>query len=270
MASAKEVALSTASAQNQMAFQERMSNTAHQREVADLKASGLNPVLSAKLGGASTPTGAAGDYSSVMETAIKDAFKTAQLAIATGSMKYDDDSYTEIAKGAGESIEKLIASFAEDPLGMLDKVGATWFDQKGSNAPQLPPWATSLFNKVMPNASGIANALLGGVITGKNKSGSFFKNTTANDIAGGNGLGDAINAALKSTHGYGLRSIKPGVVEYKFLHNVLPKIFNMAKQANKPWFNYSGLANFFVKKNYGPSRHSHSSAKSKALHAHII
>lgn len=58
-----QINLSTLSAKNQMAFQERMSNSAHVREVQDLKNAGLNPVLSSRLGGASTPSGALGDYS---------------------------------------------------------------------------------------------------------------------------------------------------------------------------------------------------------------
>lgn len=93
---------SARAAQEQMDFQREMSDTSYQRQIKDLAAAGINPMLVTKLGGATTPPGA-------MPSFVNPAAMAAQSFSAVQS--------SQAAKQQAETAETL-------SFGQLEKIEA--------------------------------------------------------------------------------------------------------------------------------------------------
>lgn len=121
-------------AKKQMDFQREMSNTAHQREVADLKASGLNPVLSARLGGASTPSGASvsadtsgtSGLASLFSELMRETAEASAAGAASGS-----------ARGYLQALEQDPETVPTNVIEYLDKNGIATTGLTGSSTYKL-------------------------------------------------------------------------------------------------------------------------------------
>lgn len=132
-------------AKNQMRFQERMSNTAYQRAMADMRKAGLNPILAGKLGGASTPGGAMPNIANIFGDGVNSAI-AAKATENTGNLQAAQTAVQKVEERLKEALVpganavQIITQAVKELLQSADEQ----IKKVGSYADMLPAVAEGL------------------------------------------------------------------------------------------------------------------------------
>lgn len=140
LGTAASTALSLKNASDNRDFQRKMSDTSYVRAMQDMRNAGLNPILAAKIGGASTPSGAMAsipDFGQTLNTAY--ANQTARMQTEGNLEKIDAEitqilENTELTLHQQTKVKHEIANLAAE----YDRIKATteqteaqtWFKKK--------------------------------------------------------------------------------------------------------------------------------------------
>lgn len=118
---AAEMAFNAYEAQKNRDWQEMMSNTAYQRAIKDMQAAGLNPILAAANGGATTPSGGMASTSAAqtfMANAIADSWSSSQSSSGSENRSHGEGYGSGWSSGGSQSISN-IAEQVESGIGAL-------------------------------------------------------------------------------------------------------------------------------------------------------
>lgn len=133
-------------AEDQMSFQQHNADTAHQREVKDLQAAGLNPILSAGGNGSATPAGAS-------STSVAPQISMPDFMAYGISLKQLEQADQKLALEKEANAAGIAKSLSETELNKMKKILA----QKGMVRAELEGEAAQVMRNIIKFLKGSVN-----------------------------------------------------------------------------------------------------------------